>query len=93
MIELKRQAQKGVLIKENSETFCFESIVLVTRTYLVETYRYSYEYPHESKNSCGTRKIYNVEVLIDGRTSAERWGTSAKEMNNQYLILKSNCEG
>lgn len=91
--ELKRQANKGKLIKEKTETFCFESIVLVTRTYIVETYRYSYEYPNETKIPSGDKKIYNIEVIIDGKTSAERWGTSSKEMNCQYMILKSNCEG
>ena len=41
----------------------------------------------------GTKKIYNVEVMIDGDIRSERWGTNPVTMNQQYRILKEHCEG
>lgn len=47
----------------------------------------------EKVKTVGLKKIYNIEVIIDGEIRAERWGTNPVEMNEQYRILKSNCEG
>ena len=66
--------------------------ILISRTYEVPTYSFSYT-RYEEINKVGTKKIYNIEVIIDGETRAERWGTDIDEMNNQYKILKANCEG
>ena len=83
--ELKKQAlEYGKIIKEKTECFCFETIILTTRTYLVPTYSFSYT---------TTKKIYNAEVMIDGVIRAERWGTNPVTMNQQYKILKEHCEG
>lgn len=91
--ELKRQAlERGKIIQNKIEDFCFETIILITRTYEVPTYSFSYT-TYEEINKVGTKKIYNIEVIIDGETRAERWGTDIDEMNNQYKILKANCEG
>lgn len=91
--ELKRQAlEEGKIIKENIEDFCFETIILTTRTYEVPTYSYSYS-TNEKVDKTGTKRIYNIEVMIDGETRAERWGTDANAMNQQYKILKAHCEG
>lgn len=91
--ELKRQAlQSGKIIQQKIEDFCFETIILITRTYEVPTYSYSYTTNEKVKKS-GTKKIYNIEVIIDGETRAERWCTNIAEMNNQYKILKENCKG
>ena len=85
--ELKRQAlEKGTIIQEKIEDFCFETIILTTRTYEVPTYSFSYT-TNEQVNETGTKKIYNIEVTIDGETVAEWWGTGTDEMNNQYKIL------
>ena len=90
--ELKRQAlEKGKIIQEKSEVFFFGSIILVTRTYEVPTHSYSYS-TREEVNKIGKKRIYNVEVIMDGESIAERWGTGIEEMNRQYTILKSNCE-
>lgn len=91
--ELKRQAlKKGKIIQNKTEDFLFGTIILITRTYEVPTYKYSYS-THEEVHEYGTKRIYNIEVMIDGKTVTERWGTGIEEMNFQYKILKSNCEG
>ena len=91
--ELKRQAlERGKIIQNKIEDFCFETIILITRTYKVPTYSFTYT-SYEEIKKVGSKKIYNIEVLIDGETRAERWGTDLEEMNNQYKILKANCEG
>ena len=91
--ELKRHAlENGKIIQNKIEDFCFETIILITRTYEVPTYYFSYT-TNEDINKVGTKKIYNIELLIDGEIRAERWGTNLDEMNNQYKILKANCEG
>lgn len=91
--ELKKQAlEYGKIIKEKIECFCFETIILTTRTYLVPTYSFSYT-TNENVEKTGTKKIYNVEVMIDGVIRAERWGTNPVAMNQQYQILKEHCEG
>lgn len=91
--ELKRQAlQTGKKIQEKTESFCFETIILTTRTYEVPTYSFSYS-TDEEVNETGKKRIYNIEVMIDGTTVAERWGTGIDAMNQQYKILKAHCEG
>lgn len=93
MQELKRQAlEKGKIIQEKTESFCFETIFLITRTYEVPTYRFSYS-TREDVQEAGKKRIYNVEVVLDGDTVAERWGTEIDAMNQQYNILKAHCEG
>ena len=91
--ELKRQAlKKGKIIQNKTEDFLFGTIILITRTYAVPTYTYSYS-THEEVHESGEKRIYNIEVMIDGKTVTERWGTGIVEMNLQYQILKSHCEG
>ena len=91
--ELKKQAlEHGKIIKEKTECFCFETIILTTRTYAVPTYTFSYT-TNENVEKIGTKKIYNVEVMIDGDIRSERWGTNTVSMNQQYQILKEHCEG
>ena len=91
--ELKRQAlERGKIIQIKIEDFCFETIILITRTFEVPTFSFTYT-SYEDINKVGTKKIYNIEVVIDGETRAERWGTDLEEMINQYKILKANCEG
>lgn len=91
--ELKKQAlENGKIIQEKTEDFCFGTILLITKTYEVPTYSFSYT-TEEEVHKVGTKRIYNIEVLMDGKTVAERWGTGIDEMNQQYKILKSHCEG
>ena len=90
--DLKRQAlERGKIIKEKTESFCFETIILITRTYEVPTYSFSYS-THEEVEETGTKKIYNIEVIMDGKTVAERFGVGIDAMNQQYKRLKSHCE-
>ena len=91
--ELKRQAlEKGGIIKQKIEDFCFGTIILITRTYEVPTYSFSYS-THEEVEETGTKRIYNIEVMIDGKTVSERCGTGIDVMNQQYKILKEHCAG
>ena len=91
--ELKRQAlEKGKIVQEKTEDFCFETIILITRTFEVPTFSYSYS-SREDVSETGKKRIYNIEVVIDGERVAERWGTDIDAMNFQYKILKSHCEG
>lgn len=90
--ELKKQAlEKGKIIQEKTEVFCFGTIILITKTYEVPAYSFSYT-TNEDVCKTGTKRIYNIEVIMDGKTVAERWGTGIDEMNRQYKILKSHCE-
>lgn len=93
--ELKRQALKGKIVQENTDSFCFGTIFLTTRTYEVPVYRFNREKGTylEEKSVADAKRIYNIEVTIDGEITAERWGTSIDGMNDQYNILKSHCEG
>ena len=91
--ELKKQAlEYGKIIKEKTECFVFETIILTTRTYIVPTYSFSYT-TYENVEKQGTKKIYNIEVMIDGEIRCERWGTNPVSMNQQYKLLKEHCEG
>ena len=91
--ELKKQAlEYGKIIKEKTECFCFETIILTTRTFVVPTYSFSYT-THEKVEKTGTKKIYNIAVMIDGVIRSERWGDNSVTMNQQYKILKAHCEG
>ena len=90
---LKREAlYEGKIIKEKTESFLFESIILTTRTYEIPTYTFSYT-SREIVDKSGTKKIYNIEVMIDGEIRCERWGTNPVSMNQQYQLLKEHCEG
>ena len=88
----KQALEYGKIIKEKTECFCFETIILATRTYLVPTYSFSYT-TNENVEKTGTKKIYNAEVMIDGVIRSERWGTNPVTMNQHYKILKEHCEG
>lgn len=79
---------KGELISERTETFCFESIVLIARTYKMKECENKYNNCTYAKNA---GKIYNVEVIVDGRTTHEYFGVDAELANKDWKNWKAIC--
>lgn len=77
----------GELISERTETFCFESIVLIARTYKMKQDNNKYNCVY-AKNA---EKIYNVEVIVDGRTTHEYFGVDAELANKDWKNWKAIC--
>ena len=77
----------GELISERTETFCFESIVLIARTYKMKQDDNKYNCVYD-KNA---EKIYNVEVIVDGRTTHEYFGVDAELANKDWKNWKAIC--
>ena len=75
--------------KTNSvcKQFCCNTIILTAETF--ERVRKNYS----ESNGNIIKKIYKVEVVIDGQTVFEHYGKNANEMNNQYLIALEMCRG
>ena len=73
--------------KEVSKQFCCNTIILTAETF--ERVRKNYS---ESTGNI-IKKIYKVEVVIDGQTVFEHYGKNANEMNKQYLIALEMCRG
>ena len=79
---------RGQLISERTNTFCFESIVLVARTYKMKQDNHKYSNCTYA-NKAG--KIYNVEVIVDGRTVHELYSVSTEVANNDWKNWKAIC--
>ena len=77
----------GQMISEKTNTFCFESIVLIARTYKMKQDKNKYNCAY-TKNS---EKIYNVEVIVDGRTVHEYFGVDAEFANKDWKNWKAIC--
>ena len=73
--------------KEICKQFCCNTIILTAETFE----RISKNNSESNRNVA--RKIYKVEVVIDGRTVFEHYGKDANEMNKQYLIALDMCQG
>lgn len=73
--------------KEVCKQFCCNTIILTA-----ETFERANKNNSESNGNM-IRKIYKVEVVIDGRTVFEHYGKDANEMNKQYLIALDMCQG
>lgn len=73
--------------KEVCKQFCCNTIILTA-----ETFERINKNNSESNGNM-IRKIYKVEVIIDGRTVFEHYGKDANEMNKQYLIALDMCQG
>ena len=73
--------------KEVCKQFCSNTIILTAETF--ERVRKNYS----ESNGNVIKKIYKVEVVIDGNTVFEHYGKNANEMNNQYLIALEMCRG
>lgn len=67
--------------------FCCNTIILTAETF--ERVRKNYS----ESNGNIIKKIYKVEVVIDGQTVFEHYGKNASEMNKQYLIALEMCRG
>ena len=78
----------GEMISEKSNTFCFEEIVLVARTYKMKQSKDKYNNCTYAKNA---EKIYNVEVIADGRTVHEYFSVNADDANSDWKKWKSFC--
>ena len=73
--------------KEVCKQFCCNTIILTAETF--ERINKNYSESNDKKK----KKIYKVEVVIDGQTVFEHYGKNADEMNNQYLIALEMCRG
>ena len=73
--------------EEVCKEFCCNSIILTAETF--ERVRKN----HSESNGNVIKKIYKVEVVIDGQTVFEHYGKNANEMNKQYLIALEMCRG
>ena len=73
--------------EEVCKQFCCNTIILTAETF--ERVRKNYS----ESNGNIIKKIYKVEVVIDGQTVFEHYGKNANEMNNQYLIALEMCRG
>ena len=73
--------------EEMCKQFCCDTIILSAETFE----RVSKNYSESDGNII--KKIYKVEVVIDGQTVFEHYGKNANEMNNQYLIALEMCKG
>ena len=71
--------------KEVCKQFCCNTIILTAETF--ERVRKNYS----ESNGNVIKKIYKVEVVIDGHTVFEHYGKNAVEMNTQYLIALELC--
>lgn len=78
----------GKMISEKTNTFCFESIVLIARTYKMKECENKYNNCTYAKNA---EKIYNVEVIVDGRTVHEYFGVDADIANKDWKKWKAIC--
>ena len=67
--------------------FCCNTIILTAETF--ERIRKNYS----ESNGNVIKKIYKVEVVIDGQTVFEHYGKNVNEMNKQYLIALEMCRG
>ena len=67
--------------------FCCNTIILTAETFerIIKNYSES--------NGNVIKKIYKVEVVIDGYTVFEHYGKNANEMNEQYLLALEMCRG
>lgn len=77
----------GEMINEQTKNFCFESIVLIARTYKMKRDENEYNCSY-AKNA---EKIYNVEVVVDGRTVHEYFGVDAELANKDWKNWKAIC--
>lgn len=79
---------RAELISERTNTFCFESIILVARTYKMK-------HGNDKYNNCAyvkcAEKIYNVEVILDGRTVHEFYAVNADVANKDWKKWKAFC--
>ena len=73
--------------EEVCKQFCCNTIILTAQTF--ERIRKNYL----ESNGNIIKKIYKVEVVIDGQTVFEHYGKNANEMNNKYLIALEMCKG
>ena len=73
--------------EEVCKQFCCNTIILSAETF--ERVRKNYS----ESNGNIIKKIYKVEVVIDGQTVFEHYGNKADEMNKQYLIANEKCKG
>ena len=73
--------------EEVCKQFCCNTIILTAETF--ERIRKNYS----ESNGNIIKKIYKVEVVIDGQTVFEHYGKNANEMNIQYLIALEMCRG
>ena len=73
--------------EELCKQFCCNTIILTAETF--ERVRKNYS----ESNGNVIKKIYKVEVVIDGQTVFEHYGKNANEMNKQYLIALEMCRG
>ena len=73
--------------EEICKQFCCNTIILSAETF--ERVRKNYS----ESNGNIIKKIYKVEVVIDGQTVFEHYGKNANYMNKQYLIALEMCRG
>ena len=73
--------------EEVCKEFCCNTIILTAETF--ERVRKNCS----ESNGNIIKKIYKVEVVIDGQTVFEHYGKNANEMNKQYLIALEMCRG
>ena len=73
--------------EEVCKQFCCNTIILTAETFERVSKNYS------ESNGNIIKKIYKVEVVIDGQTVFEHYGKNANEMNKQYLIALEMCRG
>ena len=78
----------GEMISEKTNVFCFESIVLIARTYKMKECENKYNNCTYAKNA---KKIYNVEVIVDGRTVHEYFGVDTELANKDWKNWKAIC--
>lgn len=78
---------RGQLISERTNTFCFESIVIVARTYKMKQDNKKYNCAYANN----AQKIYNVEVIVDGRTVHEFYSVNTELANNDWKNWKAIC--
>jgi hypothetical protein len=79
---------RGRLISERTDSFCFESIVIVARTYKMKECDNKYNNCAYAKNA---EKIYNVEVIVDGRTVHDFYSVNADTANKDWKNWKCIC--
>lgn len=84
---LKRN--KGEMLTEKILDFCGESIILIARTFKLKPSKlhYNCSYTKESE------KVFQVEVMVDGRTVHEYWDTDKDAANADWKRWKEHCEG